>query len=517
MKRTIHNFEQGSPEWLAHRAGCYNASELSAAMGLSSYATRTELLNRYANGAPEVDAATQKRFADGHRFEALARPWAEEIIGEELFPICVSVDVGLAKPLGASLDGTTMSENVTWEHKTLNAKLEEYLSRGEIPEEYWPQCEQGLMALETAERCLFMASKGTKESMRHAWYESRPEVRAKIIPTWQQFEEDLQSYAHRPEAPKSAPTAVVTLPSLLVNVDASEIKVRDNLADFGSCLKAYIDAIPQSPATDQDFVDCKEACKAMERAESALKTAREQVIAQTGTIEMVLARVSEFETLARQTRLRVEKLVTAREATIKDEIRREGVNSFVAHLVMLNTQLGGEYMPLTQPKFAEAMKGKRTIATLRNAVSDELARAKVEANQTAERIGKNLAFLRTPEVIEFDFLFADRGTLVLKAPEDFILAVQARIRDHKEAEAKKTLEALQRAAPPAQPPAEPPPVVTPMATKAPPWAEPAHPGCDAIVAAVARAFNVTGPVAAGWLLALGRTAELERLAPRQAA
>jgi predicted phage-related endonuclease len=500
MKRTIHNFEQGSPEWLAHRGTCYNASELVAAMGFSSYLTRSEMLHNYANGAREVDAGTQKRFDDGHRYEKAMRPVAEEIIGQELFPICVSVDVGLARPLGASMDGATMDESITWEHKTMNQALDSALSKGEIPEEYWPQMEQGLMAL-GATRCLFMASKGTRESMRHAWYESKPEVRAKIIPAWQQFEADLKAYVHKPDAPKAAPSTVVTLPSLVVNVDASEIKVRDNLADFGSCLKAYIALIPESPSTDQEFVDCKEACKSMERAEAALKAAREQVIAQTGTIEMVLARVTEFENLARQTRLRVEKLVTAREAAIKDEIRREGVNAFAAHLVMLNTQLGGEFMPIVQPKFAEAMKGKRTIATLRNAVDSELARAKIEANQAAEKIGKNLAFLRSPEVLEFDFLFADRAQLVQKAPDDFILAVQARIRSHQEAEERKRAEALRP---------EPAPVAPAEPVRAPTTpAASDRPSDSAIVAAVAGYFGVHTYVAARWLLTLNR-ADLER-------
>lgn len=89
MKSTIVNCQQGSSEWVAHRARSLNASELSAAMGLSSYITRAELIKQKATGiVPDVDAATQYRFNKGHEFEDIARPWAEEIIGEELFPSC---------------------------------------------------------------------------------------------------------------------------------------------------------------------------------------------------------------------------------------------------------------------------------------------------------------------------------------------------------------------------------------------------------------------------------------------
>ena len=74
----IHSLIQGTPEWRAHRTNHFNASDAPAMMGCSPYETRTQLLHRLKTGVgPEVDAATQRRFEDGHRFEALARPLAE--------------------------------------------------------------------------------------------------------------------------------------------------------------------------------------------------------------------------------------------------------------------------------------------------------------------------------------------------------------------------------------------------------------------------------------------------------
>jgi predicted phage-related endonuclease len=70
-----HEFLQGSPEWHAHRATCFNASDAPAMLGCSPYQTRTDLLHQLHTGiTPEHDAATEQRFADGHRYEALARP-----------------------------------------------------------------------------------------------------------------------------------------------------------------------------------------------------------------------------------------------------------------------------------------------------------------------------------------------------------------------------------------------------------------------------------------------------------
>jgi len=110
---------QGSKEWHAHRDIHLNASDAPAMMGCSPYKTRSQLLHEKATGFSEdVDAATQRRFDDGHRFEALARPLAEKIMGKELFPV-----VGVLGKYSASFDGIDLFEEEALEHKSLNANL----------------------------------------------------------------------------------------------------------------------------------------------------------------------------------------------------------------------------------------------------------------------------------------------------------------------------------------------------------------------------------------------------------
>ena len=100
----IHELVQGSAEWHAYRAHHFNASDAPAMMGVSPYKTRSQLLHEMHTGLiAEVDAGTQRLFDEGHRFEALARPLAEEIIGEDLYPVTGSLD-----RLSASFDGLTM-------------------------------------------------------------------------------------------------------------------------------------------------------------------------------------------------------------------------------------------------------------------------------------------------------------------------------------------------------------------------------------------------------------------------
>ncbi|MGL4479810.1 MAG: lambda-exonuclease family protein, partial [Aeromonas veronii] len=195
MKAETMQLQQGTAEWHAHRSKSFNASEAAAMLGLSPYKSRAELLREKATGiVPDVDPNTQARFDRGHEYEAAARELAEEIVGSELYPMVFSAEVdGL--PLSASTDGITMLEDVTWEHKTLNQDLAAALDAGRIPEEYEPQMEQGLM-LTGAEKCLFMASNGNKETMLYAWYESKPAVRARLLAGWKQFAEDLANYQH---------------------------------------------------------------------------------------------------------------------------------------------------------------------------------------------------------------------------------------------------------------------------------------------------------------------------------
>jgi putative phage-type endonuclease len=155
---------QGSPEWHAHRAAHFNASDAPAMLGVSPYKSRAELLREYATGlAKEVDATTQRRFDEGHRLESLARPIAEQLIGEDLYPC-----VGVEGRYSASFDGLTLLHDTAFEHKTLNAELREILAGVEdagaqLPDHYRVQMEHQCM-VSGADRVLFMASRGAARS-----------------------------------------------------------------------------------------------------------------------------------------------------------------------------------------------------------------------------------------------------------------------------------------------------------------------------------------------------------------
>jgi putative phage-type endonuclease len=434
--KTHDDLIQGSAEWHAHRATHLNASDAPAMMGCSAYTTRTQLLQKLHSGiAPLVDAATQRRFDEGHRIEALARPLAAKIIGEDLYPM-----VGTSGELSASFDGLTMDESTVFEHKTLNDELRACMrDQGngfDLPMQYQVQMEQQLM-VSGAERALFMATKWDGDNLveeLHCWYASDPKLRAQIVAGWKQFAIDLAAYV--PTAPTIAAVAapVESLPAVSVRLDG-QLVVASNLPEFGVALRAFIERIPTRPSTDQQFADCESACKALKKAEDALESSETHALAQMLDVNDLRRTIADLRNLARQTRLASEKAVTARKEQVRLEIVQDGNAALREHIIALNKRLGFHYMPTIVADFAGAVKGKRTVDSLRDAVNTTLANAKIQASAIADKIQHNLALLN--DELEYSFLFADAAHIVQKDADDFTALVKNRITAHKAAEAAK--------------------------------------------------------------------------------
>lgn len=445
----IHDLIQGSPEWLAYRAQHFNASDAPAMMGCSPYTTRSELLQQYATGiAKEVDAGTQRRFDDGHRFETLARPLAEALLEEDLYPV-----TGSEGKLSASFDGMTMGGETLFEHKSLNDTLRACLpvtgsgsgfgNDVRLPDVYRVQMEQQLM-ISGAEQVLFMASKWNVDSLveeRHCWYASDPALRAQIIAGWAQFEADLQGHVAAPAAAQ-APVgkAPETLPALLVTVHGAV--TASNLAEFKATALAAIRSVNRELTTDAHFADADKAVKWCTDVESRLAAAKEHVLSQTATIDAVFKTMDDISAEARQVRLDLEKLVKARKESIRGEIVAGAVQAFTKHVRELNASLGRVQLPQIHPDFAGVIKGKRTVDSLQDAVDTELARVKIEASSLHLRMDANLRTIDAQEA--HAFLFADVAQLVAKAPDDLALLIKSRIADHEAKEARR-LEAQREA------------------------------------------------------------------------
>lgn len=425
----IHNVAQGSAEWHALRAQHFTASEAPAMMGASKYQTRTELLTLKKTGiAPDVTQAQQYIFDKGHATEAAARPLVEVMIGEELYPV-----VGTKDNLLASMDGATMLGETLFEHKLWNESLVAQVQAEDLAPHYYWQLEQQLL-VSGAERVIFVCSDGTAENFVSMEYRPVAGRAEQLVEGWKQFEADLAGFEMA-----DAPSIVVgkapdELPAL--RIELTGMVTASNLKVFEQSALAVIDSVKTELTTDQDFADAKKAVKWCGDVEEAVAVAKKQALSQTQSIEELFSSLDRVSAHARETRLKVDKLVKAQEQLVKSNIKQKAEKALADHISAINKTLGKVVLPPVASDFLGAMKNKRTIASLQDAVDTELARAKIDASQVADSIRLNLTSL-AELAADYTFLFNDIQQLVLKANDDLVTLIKFRISEHEKAEEAK--------------------------------------------------------------------------------
>ncbi|MGQ5356478.1 lambda-exonuclease family protein [Xanthomonas arboricola pv. corylina] len=426
---------QGSAEWHSHRATHLNASDAPAMLGCSPYKTRAQLVREVATGiGEEYDDATLQRFADGHRYEALARPIAEQIIGEDLYPC-----VGTEGKYSASFDGLTLLEETAFEHKSLNNDLRACM-RDEgngwgLPKHYQVQMEQQLL-VSGAARVLFMASKWNGDELdeeRHCWYASDAALRAELVAGWEQFEADVAAYEHvEKTAPVISGRAPDTLPSLHIAVTG--MVTASNLAEFKASAMAVLDGINRDLQTDDDFANAEQTVKWCKGVEERLEATKQQILGQTADIDAVFRTMDDVAAEARRVRLELDKLVKVEKDNRRTQIVANGVQAVRDHYASINAGLDAHALAVPsslQADIGAVIKGKKSISSMQDAVGTAAANAKIAASQQAERVRANVRVLEM-EMGTFAGLFHDRVQLcATKSPEDLRNLITARITEQK--------------------------------------------------------------------------------------
>ncbi|WP_312305175.1 YqaJ viral recombinase family protein [Pulveribacter sp.] len=438
MTMEILYLQQGTPAWHQHRATSFNASDAPAVLACSPYKSRAALVRERATGiTPEVDAATARRFADGHWFENLARPLAEKVIGEDLSPC-----VGKAGRYSASFDGITFTGDVAWEHKSLNQRLRDAMHDGctgaDLPRDYRAQMEHQAM-VSGCERILFTASQWDREGglieARHCWYTPDPELRAQLVAGWEQFEADVAAYVPADAAAPVVAAPAESLPAVVVQVDGV-LAVRGNLPAFGDALRAFIARIPTKPATDQEFADAEFACKRLKGAEDELQVAEEHVISLIPEVRAI----RDHRSLARATRLAIEKPVAAEKDARRERIVRQAQADLAEHLDQLNAQLqahgAGQIVAPAPAVFAACIKGLKSLDSMQDKLTAELVTQRVHFDALAQRMLANRAALRR-DGGDWISLFADFAVAGAKEPEDFAALAELRITRFRQDEAAR--------------------------------------------------------------------------------
>ena len=412
-------------------------------LGVSPHCARDEMLRAYATGIPtEITEFQERIFAAGHAFEALARPLAEQIVGEDLYP-CVGADGCYS----ASFDGLTLLQDTAFEHKSMNDDLRSLLMRiedgesitgADLREDYRVQMEQQCL-VSGAARVLFMATRWEGETLVEqfwCWYKPDPELRARIVAGWPQFERDRQDWQPVEHKPQPVAAPVEGFGALALRVEGRVIA--SNLDAFRAGADAFLARLPRPGdlQTDQDFADADAAAKACADAEDRIKAAKELALAQMADVDAVLRTADTIAETIRRARLALEKAVAAEKESRKAALVRAGVESVHAHYAEINATLGEHRMIVgveVPAAVGASIKGLKTLASMRDRINTAVAAAKIDASQRAERIRACIAVLA--EHAEHAQLFPDRVQLcATKAPDDLRNLAASRIAEHQRRE-----------------------------------------------------------------------------------
>lgn len=432
MQRKTLNLVQGTDAWHQHRASHLNASDAPAMMGASKYQTRSELLCEKATGlAADVSEHQQRLYDRGHEAEALIRPLIEQQIGEELYSTTMSAVVdGLA--LSASLDGQTMDGDVIWEHKLFSESLVAQVLAGELEPHYYWQLEHQLL-VSGADHVIFTTSDGTQENEASMVYRPVPGRAEALIAGWKQFQADVAAYV-----PEATPAPVVATPvegfgALTLRVEGRVLA--SNLDAFRADADAFIARLPKASEleTDQDFADAEAAVKACGEAESRIKAAKDAALAQMADVDAVLRAADAVAETIRAARLALDKAVRAEKENRRAAIVSAGVKSVLDHYTNINATLG-EYSigaPASlSSELGAAIKGKRTISSITDAVDAAVAQAKIAASQRADAIRVNVAILQ--EYADWMHIIPGPVQLVhTKQPDDLRNLLSTRVAEYK--------------------------------------------------------------------------------------
>lgn len=454
----VQLLQQGTPEWHAYRRQHFNASDAPAMMGCSPYKTRSELLDEYQFGASkQIDATTLALFEEGHRFEALARPLAEHLIGSDLYPV-----TGSSGKLSASFDGLTMDEGEGFEHKSLNNELRTAFEDIDastaidpgylLPIHYRIQMEQQLL-VSGAKRILFMASKwnadGSLIEEHHCWYYPDKVLREQIVAGWEQFEIDMAGERRQQPADKPVGRTPETLPALLIEVKGEV--TASNLNAFREHAFAVLAGINRDLNTDQDFADAEKTVKWCGDVETRLDAAKQHALSQTSSIDTLFRTIDDIKAEARRLRLDLDKLVKARKEQIRIDAIQNATSELRLHIDALNAEIAPARLADIS-SYASSLKdaahNKRTVKGLYDAINLALANIKIETRSDADHIKKNMAELRafSLENDRFQFSQVEIAQIVHKSTEDMLNFAKLRVQSFNEQREKAAAETREAAA-----------------------------------------------------------------------
>lgn len=415
------NLVQGSKEWLDVRMSHFTASEAPMMMGVSKFFSRTQLLDHKKGWITEIDTFTQKRFDEGHRAEEMARPLAEQFSDEDFVAV-----VGVLEDTKylASFDGYSMLGDILFEHKGLNKVLAENVLNSVIAPEYYWQLEHQLL-VSGADKVLFVCSDGTEEKFYSMWYESLPERRAELIAGWEQFAIDLENHVPEAKVEKVSAEVIRDLPEISYKMNG--LSLVSNLDDYKAAANDLVVKSQQIIETDQDFANAEARQKVFTKAELKITQLCDRVLGEVADIDAFTKDLKYIGAQIREARLAEAKQITKRKEDIRLGILAESKAEIDKAIIDAETRIKCR-LPNLVCDVLQSMKNKKTIDSLKDAASTEVANGKVEVTGYVNTALSNMATIRELAP-DHKHLFNDWPSIAFKANDDFTALVKTRLID----------------------------------------------------------------------------------------
>lgn len=436
----ILNLVQGSDEWLEARLNYLCASEAPAMMGDSKFMSRNQLLALKKGWQSNPISDFKKRlFEKGHENEDSARELLEFDLCEELPPV-----VGLSEIEGmkllSSYDGFG-DFGYLWEHKDWNEVLAENVRNGVLEPMYYWQLEHQMLTA-NLDQVHFMVSDGTAEKRVSMTYKSVPALRAQLIAGWKQFLIDLESYELEAKKETVIARKQEAFPTIECRVEGS--MVISNLGDYIPLIEDLAEEqMNLVLESDQDFEDKEAFNKNVKLGRASLKAKAAEIETEFESLAEFNGYVLKADSILQKLQSHGEKQVKEAKEAKKLSITTGAQSELQKHLSTLSQGINGIQLQNIEADWAAIIKGKRSFEKMQEAVEHQLAKLKIEANELAAIIRKNLDTL-TELASEHKFLFSDHGELVLKNNDDLINLIKMRIAEHEKAEAERLEKERQR-------------------------------------------------------------------------
>jgi len=226
------------------------------------------------------------------------------------------------------------------------------------------------------------------------------------------------------------------LPALFVKIEGN---VSTNIAEFKTEIDSYVGSINKELVTDEHFAQAELDVKFCKKTEQELVRVKEAALNQSVDIKRAMDMLGSMGENIRQVRLRLEKLVKKEKENRKDAIINAGVYTNIDQARFLNNVLQGFSIPSVDYNslISEAIKGKKTLESMNEAVDDVVSECMKSDNEIAELMNKNIECLNKAKDNGYGFLFNDFDQYVHLDNEHVVLMIISRIDEHKKIEAEK--------------------------------------------------------------------------------